>query len=227
MRAPVQAMVHAYPARPHTDWADGLEEHLERTIQTAAPRRRRPRRGHLVLAAGAAITAMIVALLSSGDPATSDPAATGTDSVSLVPATPAPPSPVTLLPGSAGAAAGSDCPARVEGDTVTSAERGDTDSGPGVILAFESAYYLDRSGAKARGFTTGDAALPSAAAIQTGIDSVPRGTTHCVRIAPAGPGGWAVDLSEQRPGQPTQVYRQTITTTSHDGRVLITGIAIR
>ncbi|MGN2638486.1 hypothetical protein ACTD5D_20380 [Nocardia takedensis] len=207
------------------DWADELDLDLERmNLAPGTGTGRRRRRVRLLLvAAGTIATAVLISVGDSGDgdsPAREDGAARSTSATTVAPSS------VAARLDSPGAA-GEGCVARVEGETVVGAGRGDTDSGPGAILAFEAAYYLDRSGVKARESAVVDAALPSAAAIQAGIDSVPAGTTHCVRITPAGPDRWLVDLSEQRPDQPAQLHRQSVTTTGIGGRVLITGITAR
>lgn len=103
---------------------------------------------------------------------------------------------------------------------------GDTTSGPGVILAFERAYYVARSGPASAALLDPTAQVPSAAALQDGIDRLPTGTRYCVQIAPAGavPGAWAVTLTEQWPGDQIDHYAQTITTRAAEGRTLITGI---
>lgn len=101
-------------------------------------------------------------------------------------------------------------------------DSGDQQSGPGVIAAFEYAYYVDRSGDAARALATPDSPLPQGPAIQTnGIDTVPLGTTHCVRITPITTGVYSVALAEMRPGQPPVQFPQTITTKEIDGRWFI------
>ncbi|WP_405161518.1 hypothetical protein OG203_35075 [Nocardia sp. NBC_01499] len=127
------------------------------------------------------------------------------------------------------AQAGGDCPATpvVAGGTVRGSGTGGTESGPGVVMAFETAYYVTRSGIAARAVTTPDANVPAAETIQAGIDTIPVGTRFCVVVDPAGPNSWQVDLTETRPGRAPVVYRQTVTTTVVDGRVLITGITPR
>ncbi|WP_433662689.1 hypothetical protein ACQPW1_11400 [Nocardia sp. CA-128927] len=94
-------------------------------------------------------------------------------------------------------------------------------------MAFETAYYVTRSGIAARAVTTADANVPAAETIQAGIDTIPAGTRFCVVVDPAGPNLWQVDLTETRPGRAPVVYRQTVTSTVVDGRVLITGITSR
>ncbi|WP_209448958.1 hypothetical protein [Rhodococcus qingshengii] len=101
---------------------------------------------------------------------------------------------------------------------------GDQKSGPGVIAAFEYAYYITRSGAAVRALTTPDTSLPPAETIQAGIDTVPTGTTHCVRITPITTDVYSVALAEMRPGQAPAQFPQTITTTNIDGRWFVDAI---
>ncbi|MFE4459267.1 hypothetical protein ACFROC_18085 [Nocardia tengchongensis] len=122
-----------------------------------------------------------------------------------------------------------DCYATKSPDTVVGAGPGDPSTGPGVILGFEWAYYSDRSGARARDWVAADAAVPDAATIQAGIDTVPVATRYCVHVSradsDASGGTWNVVLSEQFPTDRTpQQWAQTITTRSQGGRVLITSI---
>lgn len=102
--------------------------------------------------------------------------------------------------------------------TACRTDPGDQKSGPGVIAAFEHAYYVTRSGTAVRELTTPDASLPAQEKIQAGIDTVPTGTTHCVLITPISTGIYSVALTEMRPGQPPTQFPQTITTKELDGR---------
>lgn len=102
--------------------------------------------------------------------------------------------------------------------TACRTDPGDQKSGPGVIAAFEHAYYVTRSGTAVRELTTPDTSLPSKEKIQAGIDTVPTGTTHCVRITPISAGIYSVALTEMRPGQPPAQFPQTITAKELDGR---------
>ncbi|OMQ28592.1 hypothetical protein [Rhodococcus sp. D-1] len=101
--------------------------------------------------------------------------------------------------------------------TACRTDLGDQKSGPGVIAAFEHAYYVTRSGTAVRALTTPDTSLPSKERIQAGIDTVPTGTTHCVRITPIAAGIYSVALTEMRPGQPPAQFPQTIATKELDG----------
>lgn len=112
-------------------------------------------------------------------------------------------------------------PAPVAAETDATACRtdpGDQKSGAGVIAAFEHAYYVTRSGTAVRALTTPDTSLPAQEKIQAGIDTVPSGTTYCVRSTPIAAGIYSVALTEMRPGQPPAQFPQTITAKELDGR---------
>ncbi|MFI5436793.1 hypothetical protein ACHMZP_34175 [Rhodococcus baikonurensis] len=110
-------------------------------------------------------------------------------------------------------------PSAAETDpTACRTDPGDQKSGPGVIAAFEHAYYVTRSATAVRALTTPDTSLPAVEKIQAGIDTVPTGTTHCVRITPISAGIYSVALTEMRPGQPPAQFPQTITAKELDGR---------
>lgn len=118
------------------------------------------------------------------------------------------------------------CPAERIGDTITGNGGGGMDSGPGVIFAFQYAYYVTRSGAATRDFVTPNASVSPAATIQHGIDGIPVGTTHCVSIAPgASVGQYLVRVTEYRPDSTSITYKPQVVTTARVGsRTLITGI---
>ncbi|MFC8529375.1 hypothetical protein [Nocardia sp. NPDC057227] len=119
-----------------------------------------------------------------------------------------------------------ECQASRTPTEVRGAGRGGAMSGPDAILAFQYAYYVDRSGASARQLVAPAAAVSPAEVIQRGIDSIPAGTTHCVRITGVGDNRYSVEVTEQRPGGVPATYsRQTVTTAEIGGRTLITGIA--
>ncbi|MEU2037667.1 hypothetical protein [Nocardia niwae] len=118
------------------------------------------------------------------------------------------------------------CPTERTDAIVRSAEAGGTGSGPDAVLSFQYAYYVERSGERARAAVAPDANVQPAPIIQRGIDSVPVGTTHCVRIVTVGENRYSVEVTEYRPGGAPATYsRQTVTTAVIDGRTLITGIA--
>lgn len=121
------------------------------------------------------------------------------------------------------------CPASQEGELTVGDGVGDTTSGPGAILGFQHQFYVERSGAGARGFVAADSpAISSAETIQSAIDThIPAGTEHCVRITERAPASFDVDLTELRPDGKTTVYRQTVTTVERDGKTVLWVIADR
>ncbi|MFD3706836.1 hypothetical protein ACFWUP_27175 [Nocardia sp. NPDC058658] len=124
------------------------------------------------------------------------------------------------------------CADEVRGNLTIGRGPGDTNSGPGVILGFEHAFYTDRSGEKARSFVAPEAdTVGTAPIIQDGIDKyIPLGTTYCAQITQIGPDSYELDLTERRPGgMPADdlLYTQLITTTVRDGRTMIASIAER
>lgn len=121
------------------------------------------------------------------------------------------------------------CEQRRAPDVVSGTDPGGTGSGPDAILAFEYAYYAERSGYRARAVVAPDAAVSPAEQIQRGINQVPVGTRYCVRItragdSPAGQDRWEVRLTQQFPGEETNTFTQFITTRTGADQTLITGI---
>jgi hypothetical protein len=94
---------------------------------------------------------------------------------------------------------------------------GSTASGPDVILAFQHAYYVVRSGAAARSLTTPDATVSSVELIDKGIASIPAATEHCVLVTPMLDGRFDVVITEIRPNTPVRTYRQFVTVTDSNG----------
>ncbi|WP_194824531.1 hypothetical protein [Nocardia sp. XZ_19_231] len=118
------------------------------------------------------------------------------------------------------------CPTERTDIVVRSAEAGGTDSGPDAVLAFQYAYYVTRSGEQARAVATPDADVSPAAVIQRGIDTIPVGTTHCVRITTVAADRFTVEITEFRPaGAPATYTKQSVRTALVGDRTLITGIA--
>ncbi|OBA51629.1 hypothetical protein A5789_27215 [Nocardia sp. 852002-51101_SCH5132738] len=119
------------------------------------------------------------------------------------------------------------CEQHTGSDYTSGTGPGGTSDGPAAILAFEHGYYVARSGAAARASVAPDASVPTAAAIQAGIDQMPPGVRYCVHITPAPAGGgsiWNVELTEQYPGEQPAIWHQTITTLTAGGRTLILAI---
>ncbi|MFE7719820.1 hypothetical protein ACFU44_12355 [Nocardia rhizosphaerihabitans] len=118
------------------------------------------------------------------------------------------------------------CPTERTETVVRSAEAGGTGSGPDAVLAFQYAYYVNRSGEQARAMVAPDADVSPAAVIQRGIDSIPVGTTHCVRITTVAADRYTVEVTEFRPaGAPATYTKQSVRTALIGDRTLIAGIA--
>ncbi|RDI55476.1 hypothetical protein [Nocardia mexicana] len=123
----------------------------------------------------------------------------------------------------------SQCPTERDGDRVQGNGPGGTDSAAAAILAFQHAFYVERSGDRARAVVAADGEVSPAAVLQQGIDSIPPGATHCVTITPTAiPGENLVTVTEFRPGHAAQTYNSQLVTTRHIGdRYLITAISPR
>lgn len=98
------------------------------------------------------------------------------------------------------------------------ADRGDQRSGPGVIAAFNYAYYNRRDAAAARTLATPTSTVAPAPELQTHIDKLPQGTNYCLRTVELSDGVFLVDLSVMRPDVPVERGTQTVTTAKIDGR---------
>ncbi|WP_262338931.1 hypothetical protein [Gordonia sp. CNJ-863] len=118
-----------------------------------------------------------------------------------------------------------ECPEQVDGPVTVGNDEGDQTSGPGVIKAFDYAYYVRRSGEAARAVATPNG-VGATADLQKSIDTRPAGTSHCLRITDRGTGLYAVTLTETQPGQaqPT-VYRQLIQTVQANSKIWIASIS--
>jgi hypothetical protein len=120
------------------------------------------------------------------------------------------------------------------GLAVSGTGAGNTRSGPGVILAFNHAYYVERSNAHALEFLApgaecvntqrGERYALTREFIQSGINKVAANTRYCVQIEPDAADRWQVEITEQVGSDTTAVTRQLVTTTTVDGRTLIATI---
>lgn len=104
-----------------------------------------------------------------------------------------------------------------EVDDECRADRGDQNSGAGVIAAWNHAYYVQRSGAAARALATPNSSVVPAEQLQPFIDGLPVGTNYCVRTKALSTDVYLVDLSEMRPEGAVRIT-QTVTTKKIDGK---------
>lgn len=116
------------------------------------------------------------------------------------------------------------CEASETATVVTGSGEGDTDSVAGVALAFQHAYYVERDAERIKPLLAKDSEITDLHALQEGIDTVDRGTTHCLRIVPEKDGTAKVDVTETAPDGVETVYHQRITTTRESGAVQLVTI---
>ncbi|WP_433194571.1 hypothetical protein ACQP1G_38365 [Nocardia sp. CA-107356] len=139
------------------------------------------------------------------------------DMAAVLPTATASPPTTTSPPG--GACTG------LSGQTVTDTA-GDTHSPPGVIAAFEHAYYRQRSAEATLRLVAPEAGL-TLEGLAAGIGSIPIGTTHCVAITPIAEGTAEVHLVEQHPDGQRIDYLQLINVGHGPDGVAITNIQKR
>ena len=148
--------------------------------------------------------------------------------VAPLPSSPAPnnPAPSSPAPGGQSATFAADgCEQRRTADVVSGTDPGGTRNGPDAILAFQRAYYVQRSGFAARAVVADDANVPPPEQIQRGINQVPVGTRYCVQVTRAGQEGqWEVRLTQQEPGAQPRAFTQVVTTHTLAQRTLISAI---
>ncbi|ROZ53011.1 hypothetical protein EEB12_28755 [Rhodococcus sp. WS1] len=108
-------------------------------------------------------------------------------------------------------------PASSEVDDECRADRGDQNSGAGVIAAWNHAYYIQRNAGAARALATPNSSVVPADQLQGFIDSVPVGTNYCMRAKALSEDVYLVDLSELRP-EGAERITQTVTTKKIDGK---------
>ncbi|GAA5064099.1 hypothetical protein [Nocardia callitridis] len=119
-----------------------------------------------------------------------------------------------------------DCRQQRTAQVVSGTDPGGTANGADAILAFEYAYYVQRSGYRARDVVAEDASVSPAEQIQRGINQLPIDTRYCVRITRAGVSqdDWEVQLTQQLPGDEPETFTQIVTTRTTADRTLITAI---
>ena len=187
---------------------------------------RRPRRSMLTFSVVGAVVAFgavgvgTVVVMSSARPGpapTALPTPAVTSTVTPVSTSPSP----TLDPILGG---GPGCEAVRTPDMVRGNGTGAKTSGADAVLGFQHAYYVTRSGAAARSFTTPDADVKPAEAIDAGIATIPAGTQYCVTVTPRPDGQLSVIIIETRPDSAVSTYTQVVAVTVRDGQTLITRI---
>ncbi|WP_194814554.1 hypothetical protein [Nocardia sp. XZ_19_385] len=178
------------------------------------------RRHTVVIGASVAVAATVagIGLLWPDESSVPVPAKTASPSVSTTASVPAAPRPDPTLGGGPG------CEPTRTPNLLRGNGTGSLSNGPDAILAFEHAYYTQRSGTAARAATTPDAAVPTAQEIDAGIGTLAPGTAACVVIIPAAPDLYRVSITETGSGGEKRNFTQLITTTNLGGSHRITGI---
>lgn len=149
----------------------------------------------------------------------------GSESSSAAPLTvPSTPTATTSTADETKAAAAGDCQSTESSAVITGNGKGDSDSVAGVVLAFQHAYYVDRDAKKMKPLLSKDSKITDLDALQEGIDSVERGTTHCLKVTPERDDSASVELTEIATDGTETTYTQRVTTTSESGDVRIVSI---
>lgn len=113
-------------------------------------------------------------------------------------------------PAPAVAAAAPGCEESVEGGTVTGSGPGSLDSPAGAVLAFDHAYYVDRSAERAFEAVAPSSRMTVEQLRTEGIERLAEGTAHCVRVSELAPTLLEVELTEFPPGAEPVVIRQRV-----------------
>lgn len=187
-----------------------MEEARRRAAQT---KRQRTVRNRALAAAAAAIVALagaIVAVVEFGG---------GHSGPQTAPTTNPLPAPVAQQPGLAAW-----CQEKSTPQLVSGSGSGDVNSGPGIILHLEYAWYVLRDPVAVRATLTQDAQAAPEQATRDAISAIPAGTKHCVTITPLMPDRWNVTVDEKHPDGSQNSWQNTIATTARDGQVRITSI---
>lgn len=190
------------------------------------PRRRGSRRGLLI-----AVTVFVVVVAASVGAGVwalqSMSSSTSTPAASAIPSAPVqvidsiatqPSSPPTADPADP-------CPETTTGAVTTGDDQGDVVGGAAVIKRFNFAYYVWRSGAKAREVVAPNALVGTVQQLDDGIRSIPEGSTFCLSITDRGEGLWAVQLTQNTPNPADRkVWHQLVQTVDSQGRTWIVSI---
>lgn len=214
-------------AVPETPEASGDPDWFEQGQASAAPEPERaehvPVASHAVgpkaLFAGSVAVVLLVlgggawflASLLGGQESSSAPLTVPTTEASSEPVDPA-------------SAASEACEATESAEVITGAGKGDQDSIAGVVLAFQHAYYVERDAETIAPLLDKDSNIRDLDALQAGIDSVERGTTHCVSVTPEDDRVASVEVTETATDGATALIEQRVTTTSESGDVRIVSI---
>lgn len=108
------------------------------------------------------------------------------------------------------AAAASECMESVEDGRVVGSGPGSLDSPAGAVLAFDHAYYVDRSAEKAYEAVAPSSRMTEEQLRTEGIGQLAEGTAHCVEVRELAPTLLEVDLTEFPPESEPVLIRQRV-----------------
>ncbi|MEV0102863.1 hypothetical protein [Nocardia sp. NPDC050789] len=197
-----------------------VDEARRRSVQT---QRRLRIRARALAIAGVSLALVVVAgvawLVSSAGDSNEPQAVPGNSAGSTPGATAGTSTASGNQPGLAVWCRETDTPQRVSG-----AGAGNLNSGPGVIMRLEYAWYVLRDAAAVRSVLSADARVAPEQATRDAISATPAGTQHCVTITEADGERWNVTVDEKHPDGTQTSWQQVITTATRDGRTTITSI---
>ena len=87
----------------------------------------------------------------------------------------------------------------------------------GAVLAFDHAYYVERSAEKAFEAVAPSSRMTEEQLRVEGVERVPEGTTHCVDVRELSPTLLEVDLTEYPPGADPVLIRQRVRVAENPG----------
>lgn len=113
----------------------------------------------------------------------------------------------------------SECVAVAESDRVVGDGPGSLDSPAGAVLAFDHAYYVERSAEKAFEAVAPSSRMSEEQVRVEGIDMVREGTTHCVAVSELSPTLLDVTLTEFPPedAPPVEIRQRVRVAEDPDG----------
>ncbi|WP_433672533.1 hypothetical protein ACQP06_13545 [Nocardia sp. CA-136227] len=197
-----------------------VDEARRRSVQT---QRRLRIRARAIAIAGVSLALVVVAgvawLMSSAGDSNEPQAVPGNSTASAPGGTAGTSTASGNQPGQAVWCRETDTPQRVSG-----AGAGNLNSGPGVIMRLEYAWYVLRDAAAVRSVLSADARVAPEQATRDAISATPAGTQHCVTITEADADRWNVNVDEKHPDGTQTSWQQVITTATRDGRTTITSI---
>jgi hypothetical protein len=114
------------------------------------------------------------------------------------------------------------CTATEAGGVVVGNGPGDTKTGPGAILGYWHAFFVDRNADLMHSFAAPNANLQPAPVLQATIDQqIPKGAAYCVTITTLSPNQYTVVVDQRDPDAKMTRYSELINTTVIDGKTLV------